>query len=511
LIPAGILALLLPERWTALVVATMLLLSAASFAFIIGTLIAHRIDELAITARRIANGYVDERARVTDNDEVAQLAMVFNEMVERLQIARVDSTQHDATMERQLSDGNAQLHDMRRQLEIAREQAETADYLKSEFLSAMGHEIRTPMNGILGTLTLALDTTLEVGQRHLLGLAKSSADLLLVIINDILDFSKIEAGKMEISATPFRLRSTCEEVFTLLASEAGKKKITFMLTLDDALPEWLIGDAVRIRQVLFNLTGNAVKFTDRGNVVITASESMRTGDVRRIHFEVRDNGVGIDDITQKRIFQKPNRDDVSQPRSHAGTGLGLVISRKLIELMGGALGLTSSPGKGSVFFFDLDLPETVNPEAVDKTFVTADSDVASADSVSEPDRNGSRRLLVVDDDPVNLTVARAMLHSLGHTVDLARDGSEAVAKARHRRYDAIFMDLQMPKMDGLEATASIRSLPGYQDTPILALTANCSDEIRQECQRYGFQGFLSKPIAAAALWTAASRWLKLTP
>jgi signal transduction histidine kinase/ActR/RegA family two-component response regulator len=486
----------------------LLFLAGGGLAFGIGTLVTRPLDRLASTAGFIAAGDLEQRAEVSSNDEVAELVRAFNMMVDSLQKTRDELADANATLEQRVEQRTAQVQTALQELEAAKEEAEVANRMKSEFLATMSHEVRTPMNGVLGTLALVLDSKLGDDQRRLLGLAKSSADALLVIINDILDLSKIEAGRMEIAPAPFRIRQTCEEMHALLLVRANEKKLTLRIEIANDVPEWLVGDAGRMRQVLFNLAGNAVKFTERGSVTLAITCAKLAAPDVTLHVEIRDTGIGIDPETQTRLFQKFVQADASMTRRYGGTGLGLAISKNLIGLMGGTLGLRSAPGSGSTFYFEVRLPVGIAPPEPDP----ADTVGASGDGASRPAPAaratvGARRLLVVDDNPVNLTVASAMLKKFGHTVDLARDGGEAVAKAKARPYDAIFMDLQMPVMDGAAATAAIRGREGpNMATPIIALTANAMESDRLRSIDAGMNDHLTKPITPEALRAAVERW-----
>ena len=477
-----------------------LFVGGGALAFFIGTLLTRPLGKLASTAGYIAAGDLDQRAEQSSNDEVGQLVVAFNMMVDSLQRTSEELAQSKATLEARVAERTTEVQEALRQLEIAKNEAEEANRMKSDFLATMSHEVRTPMNGVLGTLSLVLSSPLEDDQRRLLGLAKSSADALLVIINDILDLSKIEAGRMEIAPAPMRLRATCEELHPLLSVRAQEKRLTLTFDVDAGIPEWLLADAGRIRQVLINLTGNAIKFTERGSVTLSIVAKTVMDQHATLHVEVRDTGIGIDAATQRRLFQKFVQADASMARRYGGTGLGLAISKNLVELMGGTLGLSSAPGQGSVFSFDVTLPIAAPPDT-DEAVGGALRSARSAAVV------GPRRLLVVDDNPVNLTVASAMLKKQGHMVDLARDGGEAVDKARARSYDAIFMDLQMPVMDGIAATAAIRSQPGPNtNTPIIALTANAMESDRLRSLAGGMNDHLTKPISPESLRAAIERW-----
>lgn len=497
------------QRRFSLLFALALFFGGVALAYGIGTLITRPLGELAETAMRIAGGEFGARGAVRSDDEVARLVRAFNVMMDSLQAVRDELAEANSTLESRVDQRTAQLQEALTEFGLLKEEAESANRLKSDFLATMSHEIRTPMNGILGTLSLLHASNLDADQRHLTELAKSSADSLLVIINDILDYSKMEAGKMQLSPEPFDVRALCEDVCGLLQSRAADKSLKLVVECGADVPQVLVGDSGRIRQVLLNLTANAIKFTSRGSVTVAISVVERAGTEILLRIEVRDTGVGIDEATQRRLFQKFIQGDASTTRRYGGTGLGLAISRNLVELMSGKLDVRSAPGSGSVFFFDLRLPvasDEVASALASRPDVLADGSRTPGPVFTE----GEHHVLVADDNPVNLAVASAMLKALGCVSDLARDGGEAVAKARRRQYDAIFMDVQMPVIDGLAATASIRESDGpNKGTPIIALTANTSVADRQRALAAGMNDHLAKPITPQALRAALARWCAL--
>ena len=410
----------------------------------------------------------------------------------------------------QLESANINLQNTLVKAKELAKKAEVANIAKSEFLANMSHEIRTPMNGVIAAAELALAEKLSPEIEKYIHIIHDSGHSLLTIINDILDFSKIEAGHLEIENTPFILDKTIERIMEMFSSKAREKGIDLLLKKSSDLPPTIIGDSMRLRQVVSNLMDNAIKFTRSGgrvtlNVGCKASETDSTKIM--LEMAVTDTGMGIKAKFLKRLFTPFTQADTSSTRKYGGTGLGLTISKKLIEKMNGKIHVESEYGKGTTVYFSclLDRPPEKTEHQVKNRIVQDGSD-----HLKHKERIKGSRILVAEDNPINQKIIKMILEKADLNVEIADNGIQAVEKLENTHFDAVLMDIQMPRMDGLEATRRIRELPGKKDLPIIALTANAMQGDEETYLSAGMNGYITKPIDQAKLFKALSELIKQT-
>jgi signal transduction histidine kinase/ActR/RegA family two-component response regulator len=427
----------------------------------------------------------------------ARNADLAREIAER-RAAEARLAQLNDELERRVAERTATLAAANRALVEARAVAERSNRAKSEFLATMSHEIRTPMNGVLGVLDLLAMGELRPDQAKLVAMGRESGASLLALIGDILDHSRLEAGAVELEARAFDPRRVASQAMALVAGAAARKGLALELDAAEDLAAELTGDPTRLGQVLTNLVGNAVKFTARGSVRIGLAQAPLPGGRVELRIEVRDTGVGIPPEAAGRLFERFSQADSSTSRRFGGAGLGLAISKQLVELMGGAIGVDSAPGHGSRFWFTVVCDPAAAP--------AAPRDAVAAEPAETAGPTGPLRVLVAEDNAVNQFLVTTLLRNRGHEVEVASDGAEAIAAVERSRYDLVLMDISMPGVDGVTATRRIRGMaPRLARIPIIALTAHAMAGDRESFLAAGMTDYVVKPVDPRTLFAAIAR------
>ena len=448
---------------------------------------------------------------------IAPDAEGWDRLLERVSRTYTEADSERYLMERSESLASAEMASLNEALKSARDSAEALAAVKATFLANMSHEIRTPLNAVLGMAYLAMQNDPSPRQRDYLEKIRQAGQHLLGIINDILDFSKIEAGRLQVEQVAFDLDQVLEDVMSMVTERARAKGLALSLEVGDQVPPRLLGDPQKLRQILINYLNNAVKFTEAGSVTLRVAAGPRHDDGRQpLRFEVRDTGIGVAASEVDRIFRSFEQADASTTRRYGGTGLGLAICRRLAELMGGAVGVVSEPGKGATFWCELRLalPAAVEGAPADSGASAGYQVRVVGDRHPEPLKASAgirgARVLLVEDNELNQQVASELLDGLGVQVDVAADGRQAIERLQQsdeHRYGLVLMDVHMPVMDGIEATRTLRALPRFATIPIVAMTASVLPEERQRVLDAGMHALLPKPVDPAELEACLLQWL----
>jgi len=477
----------------------LLLLALAILLLLTRQVVSHitaPLEYLTQLVQRVSHhARLDERLNIDSEDEIGSLSHGFNRMLDTLQARDRELASYRESLENMVSERT-------RALREAIDEARRANLAKSDFLARMSHEIRTPLNAITGLSRMVLDTPLNPQQHEYLEQVMQSSDALLAIINDILDYSKIEAGGLRLESRPFAPEHLLQSVSSLFAARARSQGLELRFTRDASVPATLVGDSLRLGQILINLVSNAIKFTAAGHIDVHLSASERLADGRvRLVCNVRDTGIGIAPEHQEGLFSPFTQADSSITRRFGGTGLGLAICRQLVELMDGEISLESVPGKGSNFRFSVALAEPVADasQAIDRP-------AEVRNDTTLPQWHGER-VLVVEDIAINRTIAVALLQRVGLSVAVASNGQEALDKLAEEAFALVLMDIQMPVMDGLTATRAIRANPAWRKLPIIAMTAHATSDDQEQTAAAGMDAHLTKPIVPRLLYATLSQWL----